>query len=164
MAAATLPRMHVFRAVVASLALVLAGCGGDSGSSGEASAPKRTATPTTRAPTQTPAAVDEEPLPRDRLSRSQTALALTVNLTDAARYCVRKLGAETGVEQPPSEELRAAKDRLVSNAQQVAHDLPDLRVNGKPLREFLLSAADTMRNGECDTNAAARLEDIAVGL
>ena len=85
---------------------------------------------------------------------------------DAAEYCVHKLGAELDEESPPTEGQKAAAQRFVRDAERAARDAPDLLVDDKSLAEFLLDAAGTLRNGDCDVEGAERVSravDVALG-
>lgn len=146
-----LPAMRRGSVIAATVCLALTACGGDGDEDGAA------------APEPSPSRQSGRDL-IDRQARSANALALSTNLADAARFCVRKIGAEQGIEQPPPPQLREAKDRLLSNAESIAREMPDLQINGQPLSLFLTEAAGTLRNGQCDTEAAARLEDLALSL
>ena len=149
--------MRTSTALLSVLALVLAGCGGS-----ESSSKSEKKSTTTQAKKKTDSSAAKAKAAQRKLYESQYGLALATGAQNSARYCVRKIGAQAGAEQPPSPAMKQSVSRLVSAAQQAVKEVPNLKVAGKPLPQFLQSAADTLRNGQCDTAAAAKLEDLAL--
>ncbi len=136
------------------LVLSLAGCGDSSAERASTQPAATTSKPQDTTPSpQTDAAA----APVDATTQSYADLAWSRNEVDLLQYCVHKLGAREGLQQPPSAAMRRKKNLAVLNLRLWARDSPTLKLSGKPLETVIIKAESELTNGKCDDVAAKRL-------
>lgn len=109
-------------------------------------------------------APDEVSDAEQELYDASAAVGLTRAASKVARYCVRKVGARIGREEPPSKALIRARDEYVPLVKRIIKNYPDIDVAGKSLGEFLDDQVAGLRRSDCDSRLAAAIEDAALTL
>jgi hypothetical protein len=138
----------------------LAGCG-DADRPKAATSATPTTTPSIAAATETP---DEPQAVADAEVDAMTELAITRGAVFLANFCVHKLGAAIGQQQPPTAEMRELKNNAVFSLIYTAKHNPNAIIAGKLIQERLNDAERLLTRGDCDVRSARKIRDAASAL